>query len=53
VAGYATTAVAAEVGVRRETIWRCTQDSAFAADVSRRQAERSQAIHIQRHGRVR
>ena len=44
-AGHATTAVAAEVGVRRETNWRCTQDTAFAADVSRRQAERRQAIH--------
>ena len=44
-AGHATTAVAAEVGVRRETIWRWTQDPAFAAEVSRRQAERRQAIH--------
>ena len=33
------------VGVRRETIWRWTQDPAFAAEVSRRQAERRQAIH--------
>ncbi len=44
-AGHATTAVAAEVGVRRETIWRWTQDPTFAAEVSRRQAERRQAIH--------
>jgi hypothetical protein len=44
-AGHATTAVAAQVGVRRETIWRWTQDPAFAAEVSRRQAERRQAIH--------
>ena len=44
-AGHATTAVAAMVGVRRETIWRWTQDPAFAAEVSRRQAERRQAIH--------
>ncbi len=32
-------------GLRRETIWRWTQDPAFAAEVSRRQAERRQAIH--------
>jgi hypothetical protein len=44
-AGHASTAVAAMVGVRRETIWRWTQDPAFAAEVSRRQAERRQAIH--------
>jgi len=31
--------------VRRETVWRWTQDPAFAAEVSRRQAERRQAIH--------
>ena len=46
-AGHATTAVAAMVGVRRETIWRWTQDPAFAAEVSRRQAERRQAIHAE------
>ena len=32
-------------GLRRETIWRWPQDPAFAAEVSRRQAERRQAIH--------
>jgi hypothetical protein len=42
---HATTAVPAKVGVRRETIWRWTQDPGFAAEVSRRQVERSQAIH--------
>ena len=46
-AGHATTAVAAMVGVRRETIWRWTQDPDFAAEVSRRQAERRLAIHAE------
>ena len=46
-AGHPTTEVAALVGVRRETLWRWTQDPAFAAEVSRRQAERRQATHAE------
>ena len=46
-AGHPTTAVAAEIGVRRETVWRWAQDPAFAAEVPRLQAERSQPIHAE------
>jgi hypothetical protein len=44
-AGHSVTDIAAQVGVRRETVWRWRQDRSFASEVSRRQAERRQAIH--------
>ncbi len=44
-AGHSTTDIAAQVGVRRETIWRWRQDPSFAAEVSVRQAQRRRSIH--------
>ena len=52
-AGHTTTEVAAQIGVRRETVWRYTQDPAFAAEVSRRRAERRMAIHAELDAGVR
>ena len=43
--GHSTTDIAAQVGVRRETVWRWTQDPAFAAEVSRHRAERRMTVH--------
>jgi hypothetical protein len=39
------TDIAAQVGVRRETVWRWRNDPSFASEVSVRQAQRRQAIH--------
>ena len=36
---------AAQVGVRRETVWRWRNDPSFASEVSVRQAQRRQSIH--------
>ena len=44
-AGHSVTDIAAQVGVRRETIWRWRQDPGFASEVSVHQAQRRQAIH--------
>ena len=38
-------AIAAQVGVRRETVWRWRNDPSFASEVSVRQAQRRQSIH--------
>ena len=43
--GHSTTDIAAQVGVRRETVWRWTQDPAFAAEVTRHRAERRMTVH--------
>ena len=52
-AGHTTTEVAAQIGVRRETVWRYTQDPDFAAEVSRRRAERRLAVHAELDAGVR
>ena len=44
-AGHSVTDIAAQVGVRRETVWRWRNDPSFASEVSVRQAQRRQAIH--------
>ena len=44
-AGHSVTDIAAQVGVRRETVWRWRNDPSFASQVSVRQAQRRQAIH--------
>ena len=44
-AGHSVTDIAAQVGVRRETVWRWRQDPSFASEVSVHQAQRRQAIH--------
>jgi hypothetical protein len=44
-AGHSVTDIAAQVGVRRETIWRWRNDPSFASEVSVRQAQRRQSIH--------
>ena len=44
-AGHSVTDIAAQVGVRRETVWRWRNDPSFASEVSVRQAQRRQSIH--------
>ena len=44
-AGHSVTDIAAQVGVRRETVWRWRNDPYFASEVSVRQAQRRQCIH--------
>ena len=44
-AGHSVTDIAAQVGVRRETVWRWRNDPSFAGEVSVRQAQRRQSIH--------
>ena len=44
-AGHSVTDIAAQVGVRRETVWRWRNDPSFASQVSVRQAQRRQSIH--------
>ncbi len=44
-AGHSVTDIAAQVGVRRETVWRWRNDPSFASEVSVRQGQRRQAIH--------
>ena len=44
-AGHSVTDIAAQVGVRRETVWRWRNDPSFASEVSIRQAQRRQSIH--------
>jgi len=44
-AGHSVTDIAAQVGVRRETVWRWRNDPSFAYEVSVRQGQRRQAIH--------
>ena len=41
-AGHSVTDIAAQVGVRRETVWRWRNDPSFASEVSVRQAQRRQ-----------
>ena len=43
-AGHSVTDIAAQVGVRRETVWRWRNDPSFASEVSVRQAQRRQSI---------
>ena len=44
-AGHSVTDIAAQVGVRRETVWRWRNDPLFASEVSVRQAQRRQSSH--------
>ena len=44
-AGHSVTDIAAQVGVRRETVWRWRNDPSFASEISVRQAQRRQSIH--------
>ena len=44
-AGHSVTDIAAQVGRRRETVWRWRNDPSFASEVSVRQAQRRQSIH--------
>jgi hypothetical protein len=44
-AGHSVTDIAAQVGVRRETVWRWRQDPSFASEVDLRQSQRRQSIH--------
>ena len=44
-AGHSVTDIAAQVGVRRETVWPWRNDPSFAGEVSVRQAQRRQSIH--------
>ena|GEM_PF-4521897 len=47
-AGHSVTDIAAQVGVRRETVWRWRNDPSFASQVSVRQAQRRQSSHDER-----
>ena len=44
-AGHSVTDIAAQVGVRRETVWRWRNDPSFASEVDLRQGQRRQSIH--------
>ena len=44
-AGHSVTDIAAQISVRRETVWRWRQDPSFAYEVDLRQGQRRQSIH--------